>query len=353
MERRRKDGTTGYTAQVLIKQKGIIVFREAKTFDKRREAVAWIGWRETELRKPGALASATERTYTLTDAIDRYVEDSEKDIGRTKAQVLKSIKSYPIADMECSIIGSEHIVAFAKKLAAGDRKPQTVSNYVSHLAAIFAVARPAWGMPLNQQAMSDAQVVLRRLGTTSKSTKRDRRPTLEELDKLMTHFGQRQERTPHSVPMQKVIPFAIFSTRRLEEITRIAWADLEEKHSRILVRDMKHPGQKSGNDVYVDLPAEALAVIKTMPQTKPEIFPYSTDAIGAAFTRACRLLSIEDLHFHDLRHEGVSRLFELGLNIPHVAAVSGHRSWSSLQRYTQIRQRGDKFEGWRWLEKLV
>ncbi|TIN81271.1 tyrosine-type recombinase/integrase, partial [Mesorhizobium sp.] len=54
--------------------------------------------------------------------------------------------------------------------------------------------------------------------------------------------------------------------------------------------------------------------------------------------------------FHDLRHEGISRLFELGWNIPHVAAVSGHRSWTNLKRYTHIRQRADKYAGWEWLE---
>ena len=63
-----------------------------------------------------------------------------------------------------------------------------------------------------------------------------------------------------------------------------------------------------------------------------------TDAIGAAFTRAVALLGIEDLHFHDLRHEGASRLFELGMNVPHVAAVSGHRSWNSLRRRLRARR---------------
>jgi integrase len=77
-------------------------------------------------------------------------------------------------------------------------------------------------------------------------------------------------------------------------------------------------------------------------------FPANTDAISAAFTRACKFLRIEDLHFHDLRHDGVSRLFELGWNIPQVACVSGHRSWASLKRYTHIRQRGDKYAGWKW-----
>src|SRR5215510_8444584 len=108
--------------------------------------------------------------------------------------------------------------------------------------------------------------------------------------------------------------------------------DLEE--DRILVRDMKHPGDKKGNHVYCELPAEALAIIKSMPPAGERIFPYSTDAISAAFTRACRILGIEDLRFHDLRHEGISHLFEMGKTIPQVAAVSGHRSWTSLKRYT-------------------
>jgi integrase len=85
-----------------------------------------------------------------------------------------------------------------------------------------------------------------------------------------------------------------------------------------------------------------------MPQTGPTIFPASADAISAAFTRACKVLGIEDLHFHDLRHEGISRLFEMSWNIPHVAAVSGHRSWQSLKRYTHLSQAGDKYANWKW-----
>ncbi len=40
------------------------------------------------------------------------------------------------------------------------------------------------------------------------------------------------------------------------------------------------------------------------------------------------------LRFHDLRHEAVSRLFEKGLNMPEVAAISGHRDARMLMRYT-------------------
>lgn len=201
--------------------------------------------------------------------------------------------------------------------------------------------------------MKDAFVVAKRLGIASKSRERDRRPTLDELDKIMVHFGERLKRRPASIPMQKVIGFAIFSTRRLEEITRILWKDLDVEGSRVLVRDMKNPGEKIGNDVWCELPVEAMQIILSMPKKGAEIFPYCGDTIGTNFTRACQLLDIIDLHFHDLRHDGVSRLFEICRNIPQVAAVSGHRSWSSLKRYTHLRQTGDKYTGWKWFSVLT
>ena len=59
--------------------------------------------------------------------------------------------------------------------------------------------------------------------------------------------------------------------------------------------------------------------------------------MSAAFTRACDKLKIEDLHFHDLRHEGTSRLFEAGLPIEKVALVTGHKDWRQLQRYANLK----------------
>lgn len=339
--RTRKDGTVGHTAQIVIKQKGAIVHREARTFDRRQAAKAWLARRETELAAPGALERRPDPPLGVV--IDRYIADSRKQIGRTKAQVLATIKTYDLAEMRCSKITSADIIAFARSLPV---MPQTVQNYLSHLSAIFAIARPAWGYPLDRQAILDAFAVAKRMGVTAKGRSRDRRPTLEELDELMEHFGEVKARRPRSAPMQKIVAFAIFSTRRQEEITRIAWPDYDG--NRVLVRDMKHPGDKQGNDTWCDLPPEAAAIIETMPRSKGVIFPYSTDAISAAFTRACKMLEIADLHFHDLRHDGVSRLFEMGKTIPQAASVSGHRSWQSLKRYSHLRQTGDKYEQWKW-----
>lgn len=349
LARRRRDGTTAFMGKIIIKRGGAVVHRESKTFDRRIATAAWIAKREAELAQPGAIERANLPRVTLADAIDKYTTESLKQMGRTKAQVLAAIKKYDIALKQCEEIESADIVALATELSQG-RKPQTVANYLSHLAAVFAVAGPAWGYRLNSQAIADAQIVSKRLGYTGKSNERDRRPTLEELDKIMTHFQQSHCRRPTSCPMHYVVAFALFATRRQEEITRIERTDLDEQGSRILVRDMKNPGEKIGNNVWCDLPNEALKIIQAMPKTGEIIFPYSSDAISAAFTRACKLLGIVDLHFHDLRHEGVSRLFEIGTAIPHVAAVSGHRSWTSLKRYTHLRQTGDKYANWKWIE---
>src|SRR3546814_406315 len=85
---------------------------------------------------------------------------------------------------------------------------------------------------------------------------------------------------------------------------------------------------------------DALRLIRVQRKYDPRgdrIFPYNPRSVGTAFRRACRALKIENLHFHDLRHEATSRLFEAGLRIEQVALVTGHRDWKMLKRYTHLR----------------
>jgi integrase len=300
--------------------------------------------RSADQTRPGGLEQKEDPT--LSAVIDRYIAESKGVVLGTKAQVLKTIKNSDLGKMKCGDITSSTLVSFARVLT-NNVEPQTCGNYFSHLSTIFTVARPAWGYPLSRQEFDDAVTVIKKLGLIRKGNERNRRPTLSELDQLMEHFGRIRENRPSSIPMQKIVAFAIFSTRRQEEITTLRWDDLEE--DRILVRDMKHPGDKKGNNVHCEVPHEAISIIKSMPGGEERIFPYSTDAISAAFTRACKILGLEDLRFHDLRHEGISRLFEMGRTIPQVAAVSGHRSWNSLKRYTHIGQSKDKYGNWKWI----
>ena len=67
------------------------------------------------------------------------------------------------------------------------------------------------------------------------------------------------------------------------------------------------------------------------------IFGLRPESISQAFERACLRAGIEDLHFHDLRHEAISRLFEKGLNVMEVSTISGHKTVQMLKRYTHLR----------------
>jgi integrase len=132
---------------------------------------------------------------------------------------------------------------------------------------------------------------------------------------------------------------------RQEEIFRVTWSDFNKRTKMLTIRDRKDPRQKKGNDQEIPLLVvsgyDALTLIEEQSLQRKDgddrIFPYNHKSAGANFTRACQALEIDNLHFHDLRHEGTSRLFEAGLAIQQVALVTGHKDWKMLKRYTHLK----------------
>src|SRR5262245_24327061 len=131
---------------------------------------------------------------------------------------------------------------------------------------------------------------------------------------------------------------------REDEICRIEWPDVDMKKRTITVRDRKDPRRKDGNHQKVPLlnltgydAWEVLLEQRIVTRAQGRVFPHNGRSVGAAFRRGCKKLKIKDLHFHDLRHEATSRLFEAGLSIERVALVTGHKDWKMLRRYTHLR----------------
>jgi hypothetical protein len=120
-------------AQVRLKREGRVVFDRTVTFDREQAAQTWIVKTEKEMAKPGAIDAARKPNGTLADLIDRYLATSRRDVGRTKAQVLAAIKTDEIAECAAAEITSADLVGYAERLGF-TRKPQTVQNYLSHLA---------------------------------------------------------------------------------------------------------------------------------------------------------------------------------------------------------------------------
>jgi len=136
--------------------------------------------------------------------------------------------------------------------------------------------------------------------------------------------------------MKDIVWFAIHSARRQSEITNLLFADNDEKTQTGIVRNIKHPTDREGFRRFKYTP-QAWEIIRRQYKDDNRIFPYEPKSIGSAFTCACRILEINDLRFHDLRHEATSRLFEAGYSIVEVQQFTLHDSWGTLSRYTHLR----------------
>ncbi|WP_339064796.1 site-specific integrase [Teredinibacter turnerae] len=338
---KRKNGTQ-YTARIRIRRDGRIVHDESETFSKRPLAQAWAKKREAALAEPGALERLMLGVVTVGQVLEWYKADYHtiKGFGRTKLNSIDQLIAYTsLAELNALTLTSGQLVQHVRRRRAEGTGPSTVNNDLVWLRVAMRAARIGRDLPVPLSAVDDAAFVCRSEGLIAKSKGRERRPTVAEITVIIDYFSTRDARA--QIPMAPVTLFAMFSSRRQEEICRMRWADLDADRKRVLVREMKHPRVKQ--DTWVDVPERAWQILQAQPRTGECIFPYNSKSVSSAFTRSCQFLGIEGLRFHDLRHEAVSCFFEQGLDIPHASKVSGHRSWSSLQRYAQIEERGDKW----------
>ena len=115
--------------------------------------------------------------------------------------------------------------------------------------------------------------------------------------------------------------------------TRARWSDVDVDARTLGIREAKN-----GHPRTIPLSSAAVAVLEGC--RSPEatygdlVFGVSPNAVRLAWEHMRRKAGLEDLRFHDLRHEAISRFFEKGLSMPEVAMISGHRDPRMLFRYT-------------------
>ena len=131
------------------------------------------------------------------------------------------------------------------------------------------------------------------------------------------------------------VKLALATGMRRGELLSLTWHDIDWRSATAVLNRTKNGLKRS-----VPLSAEALTVLREMGGTRGQndrVFRISANGLRLAWERATHRAQIADFHFHDLRHEAISRLFELGLSMPEVALISGHKTPSMLFRYTHLR----------------
>ncbi len=246
-----------------------------------------------------------------------------------------------LGGVKLSALNRERLIEFGRKRAKQGAGPPTLAIDFSFIRTIVTHAAAVHGIDVSAEEARLARVALKHLNLIGKGKERDRRPTRDELDELIEYF----ETNPRQfIPMGRIVRYAVATTLRQEEICKPEWPMVDMKKRLVVIKDRKDPRNKEGNDQKVPLldltgydAWEIMLQQRILTRGSGRVFPHNYRSVSAAFTRACAELKIDDLHFHDLRHEGTSRLFEAGLPIEKVALVTGHKDWRQLRRYTNLK----------------
>ena len=325
---KNKNGSISYRAFISVGNGK----RESKTFSTRQLAIDWAEKRKKEIER--ALIYGEESIFSIRQIINNYIEKFGEGFGKNKKNDLNRLSNYDLANIDISKLTAKDLIDHCVK-RNDEAKPQTVSMDLSTLKTALCTMSAVDNFDFNVGVFERAVIVLKQERMIAKPDKRTRIPTWQEMLKLTRFF--RRKHVLKTIPMAEIMWFAYFSSRRLSEITRLEWADNNDEKQTGMVRDAKHPRDKKGNHRRFKYEKSAWKVAKRQPRINDKIFPYNRQSISVNFNMACKVLGIEDLHFHDLRHAACTRLFNKGYSIQQVQQFSLHIDWKHLARYTHMK----------------
>jgi integrase len=305
---------------------------ESRSFASERLAKDWASRLEAQIKLHG-IPQRVVSTKSLGGLMLEY-KDTVNAVKPMRRQMLWEIEQLAeeFRDVKLNQITSKRFSDFGLRRAKEGAAASTIMHNLATIRGILNAAKPVLGVEVNGKVVEDAIRALERVGAAAKSESRTRRPGDHELTALITEFT-RIERHPQTlIPMATIVALAVELPRRLGELTSMLWEDYNGE--TLILRDTKHPTRVRTETIPV--PPSAKAILDAIPKVDARILPYKTESVSAAFQRACTRLNIKDLRFHDLRHEGITRLFSKGLGIEEVSMISGHQSWAMLRRYTHI-----------------
>lgn len=307
--------------QVLARDKGFPRF--CVTFDTLEEA------EKTRKKIESERALKVFRDYgaatrvTAAELLERYIREvcpghkgGESEIYRLRRMLRDEAFLFkPLAQL-CTEDLQDFITDRLSEVA-----PSTVDRDLDVLRQALNYASDVW-------KVAPAESPFTGLRRPKYFNERDRRLVGNELDRIL--MAARLGDNPWYEP---IILLALETAMRRSEILGMRW-----EHVDFDGRSVRLPVTKNGRSRKVPLSTFAMAILNDLPRESERVFPVTANALKLAWSR--RILpkaGVEDLHFHDLRHEATSRLAESGLyTLIELQAVTGHRDTRMLLRYSHL-----------------
>ena len=333
--------------QAKVRRKGYPV--QSKTCERKADAEAWARGIENEMDRGVFVSRAEAESTTLHEALDRYQREvtPRKKGADVEVYRIKALQALPLSSRTLAGIRGAEVAKFRDNELARGLAPSTVMKGLALLSHLFEIARKEWGIEVDNP--------VKKISKPKVDNARERRLSADETRYLLAALDEpgdavktldgdrRNEWTP------KIARWAIETAMRQGEILALDWqhVDLDKRTAHL-------PETKNGTTRTVPLSTAAVALIQPAGNVKRlrrgKVFPTTASALKQSFSRAvargrrlyladCKREGrepdpgiLEDLTFHDLRHEATIRLAEK-LQMHVLMRVTGHKDTRMLARY--------------------
>jgi len=309
----------------------------AKTFRTKRDAEDWARSTEDEMVRGVYLSRAPSEKLTVAGALKRYMDE----VSVTKKPTTQRSERFTAQHLEAffgkysmAAVSADLVAKYRDERLAAGKSNNTVRIELAMLGHLFRTAIQEWGIGLTFNPVANIR-------KPSPGPGRNRRLNLDEQQRLFAAADG------HSNPMLGwIVRLAVETGMRSSEITGLRRSQIDLQRRVISLTDTKN-----GSARLVPLTRVAVGILQLAIDNP--VRPLDTDLVffgepgrsshrkpyvfQKLWTRITSDVGLSDLHFHDLRHEAVSRLVEAGLSDQEVAAISGHKSMQMLKRYTHLR----------------
>ncbi len=325
-KRTSKTGTDSHI--VAIRKRGAKTIY--KTFKIKATAIIWARETETAIERGTYTNYAKADTMLFSDAVQRYIEEilpqqaqtTITSVGPCLDKIARAFKGITLSNLTADVL-IDYTNERKSKI-----KDSTILTHLSRINQVLNACQHVWDIDCPNNILS-AKTKCRMTRTLKADKGRERRPTQSEINAIInfTRFA----------PINLIADFAIQTAMRRFEITLIKYNDINYS-----ARTLHIPKTKNGEPRTIPLTTRAIEILKIMTQDalniNGHVFNFNPNVLTARFKKMCAILKIEDLRFHDLRHEATSRFFETtNFSVIEVASITGHKNLQMLKRYTHVR----------------
>lgn len=307
---RRRNGK--YQVQVRVRGQST-----ARSFALMSDAREWARLREYELVGRQNLGRQYQPA-NFAEILHKYAKEvtPQKRSGRNEKIVIEALLREDWVNIPLSYLTVTHLIEFRDQRLQ-TVKPATIRRQLNIIKHACTVAERDWdyGTPIN--IIKKLQLPKNRPHLVRRISAFDQQKLFEELAKCKNTF------------VLPLVKFALLTAMRRGELLALNWEDIDEENKVIYVCQ-----SKTNHSRQVPLTEQVRAVLEEIStQTSAKIFLLTPNAVRLAWVRARNRAELQHIRFHDLRHEATSRFFEMGLTVPEVASITGHKTPTMLLRY--------------------